>query len=796
MVLAASLLAGGWAVWSGRSVSLTMALVAAFGAGAALLAQNAWRAAWRSPARVVFEASQGDSAELVVVGRLISDASLAPSGVLLGLETQWIGPVQARDGILLTVVGVLGPGRMDEWRAGRMVRAPAILRRPSRYLDPDVPDQERALLRRGIALVGTVKSAALVQVLAHGSVPSELAAGVRRFARRAIQSSVGRWSARSASIVTAIVIGDRTGLDAEVERRLQEAGTYHVIAISGGNIAILVGLTLTLFRFAGLLGGTAMLSAIVGLAAYGYLVGRGASVDRATLMAIVYLAGRILDLRGPPLNALAVVAAVLVVINPFAVSDPAFLLTFGATAAILAVAGRLPSNQVPRVAAGAISILIASAASEAALMPVSAMVFSRVTFAGLVLNLAAIPLMAIAQIAGMVVVPLSLLSERLAVVAGWIAFVGAEGLVVSARLVEIVPALTWRVAKPSAWVLAVYYGGLVGTWLVWSGVGSRRAHVPATRTRPGAFSAAVCLGASIWILAEPTRILRARGDGRLHVTFIDVGQGDASFVQFPQGDTLLVDAGGLSGTAAFDIGDRVVAPLLRRVGVRRLGTLVLTHGDADHIGGAGSLIREFHPWVVWEGVPVPPFEPLQTLRTAAQSVRSRWANVQTADEVHIDGVDVMVQHPRLPDWERQTVRNNDSIVLEIIWRDISLVLTGDIGREAEHVIVSRFAPAPLRIVKIPHHGSLTSSSQDFVRALAPRVAIVSVGRGNRFGHPASLVLQRYAEIGAEVFRTDQDGAVTLETDGDSVEIRGFTGRRARLTSGSARASREAPPAFR
>src|SRR4029079_12103021 len=135
--------------------------------------------------------------------------------------------------------GALAANRQDDWRAGRMIRAPAQIRAPSFYLDPGVPDQQRVLARRGVALVGTVKSGALVEVESRGSCWSEIAASIRAFSRRAIAASVGRWSRRAAGIVTAIVIGDRSGLDDEVERRLQEAGTYHVIAISGGNIAIL-----------------------------------------------------------------------------------------------------------------------------------------------------------------------------------------------------------------------------------------------------------------------------------------------------------------------------------------------------------------------------------------------------------------------------------------------------------------------------------------------------------------------------------------------------------------------------
>jgi competence protein ComEC len=166
----------------------------------------------------------------------------------------------------------------------------------------------------------------------------------------------------------------------------------------------------------------------------------------------------------------------------------------------------------------------------------------------------------------------------------------------------------------------------------------------------------------------------------------------------------------------------------------------------------------------------------------AQNGRARWVNVQAADLVTIDGVAIAVHHPGQADWERQDVRNDDSIVVELRWGDVSIVLPGDISREVERTIAARFAPTPMRIVKVPHHGSLTSSTIEFIRALRPHAAIVSAGRSNPFGHPAPPVLRRYREAGVEIFRTDQDGAVMLETDGTNVRIGTFTGREIRLAS--------------
>ena len=788
-----------------------------FFVGGAILATDAWQRAWRPPLRVAFEElarhqraraeaegrrlPEDDEAFATVEGVLRADAAPTGGGVSLSIGVDGLvgqdgqeqpsrlsrpsSPSRPVGGIVVTVVGSLAAERMAAWRAGRRVRLPVSLHRPSRYLDPGVPDQERALARRGTTLIGTVKSGALVEVLARGGWFAEALSASRAFSRRALAAGVGRWSARSDAIVAAIVIGDRAGLDPEVQRRLQEAGTYHVIAISGGNIAILAGLLLGAFRVAGWLGRTAMLSSIAVLLAYAEFVGNGASVDRATLMAVVYFGARAVDQRSPPLNALALVAALLVAADPLSVADPAFLLTCGATLAILVIVPAMTRTNAEsaeraekpiRSAIAAVSaftrlsfaMFAASVAAEALLFPIGALTFSRVTFAGLALNFLAIPLMGVAQIAGMAVVPLAAISSHLAAAAGWIAHLGAAGLVASADLVRFAPVLTYRVAPPSWIAVAVYYAAAVTWWLVKRGRIVSRA------------AATIAAGAAIWILMDPRTLMASRGDGRLHVTFLDVGQGDSAFVVFPHGSTLVVDAGGLSFTSAFDIGDRVVAPVVRDAGFRRLDYVALTHGDPDHIGGALSVLREFRPREVWEGIPVPRSEPLTRLRLAAEASGAKWANVYRGSRVVVDEVDIVARHPAPADWERQKVRNDDSLVLELRWRDVSVLLTGDIGKAVEGDVASATPPARLRIVKIPHHGSLTSSTAAFLEAIRPTIAIASAGRANHFGHPVPEILQRYRDAGAEVFRTDRDGAVTVETDGNSIDVRTLTGRRVSL----------------
>jgi competence protein ComEC len=484
-------------------------------------------------------------------------------------------------------------------------------------------------------------------------------------------------------------------------------------------------------------------------------------------MAAIYLAATLFDHRTRPAQAAALTAAIVLCVAPLQVTDAGFALTFGATFGILAgmsrCAGLLPGSPWLRAPA---ALLVASACAEMALLPIGALVFSRVTFAGLVVNFAAIPLMTVAQIAGMAVVGLSWAAPAFARMSGWIAHLAVEGLVGSAALVDVWPWLTHRLAPPSPWVVAGYYGCLVA---VASPVAS------ATLSR---LAAAGLLAAGLWIVAAPA--WPASAQPPLRVSFLDVGQGDAALVQFPDGRTLSIDAGGLA--AAFDIGARVVSPAFWALGVRRLDYLSVTHGDVDHIGGAASIFRDFRPREVWEGVPVPPHAPTRALRALADGAGTAWRTLQQSDRVSFGDVDLVVHHPPRPEWERQRVRNDDSEVLEIRYGEVSFVFTGDIGRDVERTLAASFPRAAIRVLKVPHHGSATSSSASFLDALRPDIAVISVGRGNPFGHPAASVLERYRNSGAAVYRTDRDGAVVVETDGTTVRVAAFTGRRLTLTT--------------
>ncbi|MGH9199840.1 MAG: DNA internalization-related competence protein ComEC/Rec2 [Vicinamibacterales bacterium] len=716
----------------------------------------------------------GSVAPITIEGRLREDAALSEAGATLALDIEriWLGvcPEPVTGGVLLTVSGNLASGFVQEWRAGRVLRLPASLRRPARYLNDGVPDQERLLAQRGISLVGGTKSAALVEIVAKGRWIDEAASHARGIVRAAVSRHIASREPQSGAIATAILIGDRAALDPTVEQRLQEAGTYHVIAISGGNIAIVAGVALAALWWIGVRGSWAAAFTILLLGCYGFVAGGSASVVRATTMAVIYLSLRLIDQRTAPAHAMALTAAFVLLVTPLAIVDVGFWLTFGATVAIVAGVARMPLpspwTRVP------LALVLASLSAEAAVMPIGALVFQRVTIAGPLLNLAAVPCMGLVQLMGMLTVAADLVGlEHVASAAGWVTHTAARVLVRSAALVDFAPWVTWRVVAPSLVAVTAYYASLIVWWRVSRGLLD-------TYRRQILRRVSIVSGVALflWIAIAPPTLAREHGDGRLHLTVMDVGHGDAMLIRFPKGRRLMVDTGGVSVRGAFDIGDRVLGPGLRARGVTHLDYLAVTHGDPDHIGGARSLVRAFAPAEVWEGVPVANHDATRWLHEAAGTARASWRSLQRGDRFAIGDVEIRVHHPALPDWERQKVRNDDSLVLELRIGRVSVLLTGDIGHEVETSLIPQLDLLPLVVLKSPHHGSGTSSSAAFLNAITPDVVLISCGRGNPYGHPVPYVLARYRDVGAEIFRTDHEGQIEVVTDGESLRVETFTGR--------------------
>ncbi len=549
---------------------------------------------------------------------------------------------------------------------------------------------------------------------------------------------------RRAGLVEAMVIGRREDLPPSLRNTFAAAGLAHLLAISGLHVGLLAGWLVLLLRRVASPGKAWVLSAA---ASWGYvaLLGFPAPATRAAGFLTLHAAARLRQ-RHPPRSAvLAVAVFAVMLIEPAAVTAVGAWLSVAAVWGTGAAAAWLPAA---RRRHPAWRLAAASAGATLATAPITAFAFGTVAPAGVAANLVAVPLAGVA-------------------VPGVIASLAAGELVAGGA--GLVLAAIERVAGAAA---ALPLGNVTGR----SGLGFA---VPWTALSVAVFWAAGRRGrprslvrrlpalaaTASWLLVALAAADRRDGEGSLTLHVLDVGQGDAIAMRTPRGRWVLVDAGPRS--AAGDAGRAVVVPFLRRQGVQRLAVLVVSHGDADHLGGAPAVLRQLDPELVLE-----PGQPLGTrlyleYLAALDAGGVPWRAARAGDTLVIDSVVVAVLHPTARWLERRVEPNENSVVLRVSYGCFDAVLTGDIGEPAERVLLQSVGQS--EVLKVGHHGSAGSTTPEWLDAVAPAAAVISVGR-NAYGHPAATVLRRLAGRGTAVWRTDRGGAVTIETDGRYLTI--------------------------
>jgi competence protein ComEC len=552
----------------------------------------------------------------------------------------------------------------------------------------------------------------------------------------------------SGALLEGLLLGDRRALPPPLLADFRAAGVFHVLAISGFNVGLVATAALVVLRVVRLPGRSAAVTALFVLVGFAAVVGGQPSVLRATVMAGLVLVGRLLDRESRTWNSLAAALVLLLAWEPDALADPGLQLSFAATAGIVhlapSIAARLPARW-PRALAAAVAV---SAGAQLAVTPLMLAHFSQLSLVGVVANLLVVPLAAALTTLGLLAVVVAAVSDLLAHALFqtlWLLLLGLRHVV---RAFAAVPGAVLHLPAPPPGALLA-----AGVALVM---------LPLARTLRGRLGAgalaAVAAAATLWAYLP---------DGRLHVVMLDVGQGEAILVRTPDGRALLVDTGG-GGPGRSDRGERVILPALRRRGIHHLAALVLTHGDPDHAGGLASLLEGVAIDEVW--VPAGSEDAAWQAPVLAAGVPRE--SLARGDRRWVGPVLVTTLHPPVPAAGPPAWRGNDgSLVLRLEWGLASVVLTGDAGVRAEHALLDHRLPLAAPILKVGHHGSRHGTSSPFVTAVAPRLALVSAGSRNPFGHPDPAALARLDEAGAAIYRTDADGAVEVVSDGARLTVR-------------------------
>lgn len=575
------------------------------------------------------------------------------------------------------------------------------------------------------------------------------------------------------SLAAGILLGVRSSLPPGLRDDMNDTGTSHLTAVSGQNVAIVAAFVIAMLTWA--IGRRpAAWVALASLIAYALVVGGQPSVCRAAIMGAIYVGAIIAGRQNSAWYTLLLAGTIMTALDPQIVHDISFQLSFAASLGLVTLATPLREQLTPdhwprfgelRAFTPLVDVFTVTFSAIAFTLPIMAINFDRISLVAPIANLFAVP--AFVAVAGT-----SALAGAIGVIPGvdagfmvWLAWPAAAYMTFVVGLFASIPGATISIGWVDSYVATAYYALLLG------GVWWLRTQPQITFERPqsppinwrllqnaGAAGLLLVLGSTLlWLAAT------SPAEGRLSVTFLDVGQGDATLIQGPDGHRILVD-GGPSGPALKRALDRHL-PFYDR----RIDLVVLTHPQADHLGGLPDALHSYEVGSV-----------MTTGITAETSVYGEWQAALAATGVpeviarrghwidlgHGARIAVVGPAPNAPIDPGDT--NDTSIVLLITQGETSILLTGDIGEDAEAALIRAGTELQADVLKVAHHGSRTSTSDAFLARAGPYVSIISAGADNRFGHPTDEVLARLEDTA--IFRTDLHGDITITTDGERLWV--------------------------
>ena len=555
-------------------------------------------------------------------------------------------------------------------------------------------------------------------------------------------------------------------------------GTSHVLVISGANITIVAALFSLIFGR--LLGKRrAYWLTLAGIALYVLLVGADAAVVRAGLMGGLFVTALYLGRRATAYVSLLATAVLLTLLNPLALWDVGFQLSFAATLSLILFTpllerwferglSRFTGPERARRGVRLLSgVLIVTLAAQVLTLPLVAYRFGRLSLVAPLANLLILPVQMPIMIGGGLAAILGLVPalQPLAQVVAWLPWLSLTYTTAVVRWLARWPWASVEIERgAAAWLALIYLALLVLGWLVVRA--KRRAARPDIPALP-AKATWLALGLLLAAAILTGLALAQLPDGRLHVAFLDVGQGDAILITTPTGQQVLLDGGPSPAALTSALGREM--PFWDR----SLDLVIMSHPDADHITGLVSVLERYRVdgWAD-SGYPDDDAVYARCLELLQEQGVPRY-QVRAGERFDLgQGIALEVLHPPPTLMVgSESDSNNNSLVVRLVWGEASFLLTGDVEAEGERLLLHSGQPLEADVLKVAHHGSGGSSTEAFLAAVAPRYAVISVGADNHFGHPAPAVLERLGERGATIVRTDEQGTVEFTTDGRRLWLR-------------------------
>ena len=552
-------------------------------------------------------------------------------------------------------------------------------------------------------------------------------------------------------LLSSIILGKAASdLPEDSKEDFKKTGTIHILVVSGMHLAILIGVILAILRLIRLPTPLSLIVITLVNLLYVLIAGAGPSIIRAAVMAEIAVIGQAVDRTKDFLNTAAIAALALLIIDPTNLFNIGFQLSFAATFSLVWLAPVIEEKIKQKIksenimASFFVSMTAVSIAPVLLTFPIILNNFNQLSLAAPLTNMLIISWAQILLLLGFSTAISGIFFLPLARV---LAFFLLPLLVLLKTIVSYFASLPFA----CIYLPPVPFAAILIYYFLMCFKQIKRALV-------------VLL---VFILF--TGILGASAGSDLVVTVLDVGQGDSILVESPSGKKMLVDGGDRAGKV--DMGKRVVVPFLRKKGISYLDIVVLTHPHSDHLGGLIYVLENIKAGMVLDPA-IPHTSYLyQKFLSLIKSKDIPFKTALAGQVIDLgDGVSAQILAPTEPLIEESEL-NNNSIVIKLVYKDTSLLLMGDAEKEEEERLLELYPDAlAADVLKAGHHGSRTSSSPEFLEAVAPETAIISCGKGNKFKHPHQSTLKKFEEMGIKVYRTDQDGAVVIKSDGGEVSI--------------------------
>lgn len=643
---------------------------------------------------------------------------------------------------------------------------------PKNFGNPGCSDYVNSLAREGVFATGFMANDKYLAVIGNGFNHLYLLKALKKRIRKAFTENL---EPTTQGIALALVLGERKNIPPALREEILMAGIAHLFAISGLHIGIIATISYLLIRW--LLTRSYHLTLLISVKKwspffaifpvlfYALLTGWNLPTQRAVIMIVLFLISIILGKKKNVLNTLYLAAFIILIVSPSSLFDISFQLSFVSVFFLIYLIpkfslifpeekfiSKLQFRWEITIFSWLKKSLFATIAASLGTTPLVSLYFNRISLIGIISNLILIPLLGVGAVCvGLLIAVFSLISPPLT-----LPFLRLDEQIINSSIILIkffahLPLSELRVATPSLLEIIFFYTSI---FLL--------CNLKKRTIYKYAFVLVILLLGIDFLSSK----LQDRFNHNLRLTFLDGGQGESILIEFPYGGKMLIDGGGSYQDEALDIGERAIAPYLWKKKIKKLDYILLTHPHPDHLNGLPFIARNFKPTFFWwngeEALP-PLAKKLYEVIGYAQS-EARVIN-NNIPRLIINGTCIDFLHPPPSSkWNG----NNNSLVLRIVLGEISFLLTGDIQKEAESEIIQEGKYLKSTVMKVPHHGSKTSSSEPFIEKVSPKVAVFT-GKLGKF-LPNSKIIQRYEEKGIQTIKISERGAVIFFTDGKKLKM--------------------------